>query len=144
MLSKYLLAVELRFDLILYPKLVYNQNSDVGHIKWSHGSHLACRRQVPHHCYRVIVLALVATFTRGLFKIHIMNANLPMIDTFKNVWNAVCYYQSYHTFPKKHFPPFLNTKFKFFNTLPSSAFFEILFMEHSAKYICRIVISWKE
>jgi len=43
---KYLLIMELRFDVILYSKLG-NQNSDAGHIKRSGGP------QVPHSCSKV-------------------------------------------------------------------------------------------
>jgi len=37
---KYLLIMELRFDVILYSKLG-SENSDAGHIKCSRGPHLA-------------------------------------------------------------------------------------------------------
>jgi len=44
--------MDLRFDSVLCSKLG-NKNSDVGHIKWSCGPHLAGGLQVHNLCLRV-------------------------------------------------------------------------------------------
>jgi len=44
LLSKYLLVMELRFHAML----CFNEISDAGDMKSSHGPHLACGQHVPH------------------------------------------------------------------------------------------------
>ena len=56
LLAKYLLIMELRFDVMLCCNLG-NENSDVGHIKCSSRLHLFRRPQVPHPCSRKYVRA---------------------------------------------------------------------------------------
>jgi len=53
LLSKYLLIMRLRFDVMLYSNFG-NENSGAGHVKCSRGPHLARRPQVPHPCSKLL------------------------------------------------------------------------------------------
>ena len=57
LLSKYLLIMELPFDVTLYSNLC-NENSNAGHVKCSHRPHLACGLQVPHPCFGIVHFAM--------------------------------------------------------------------------------------
>ena len=81
--SKYLLVMELGFDVIVHSKLG-DEDSDAGHIKCSLGPHLARGLQVPHtcpkqsHCVRCLTLRLLSNSLCG-----------PRTKKFGDPWTAL-------------------------------------------------------